>query len=80
VLADELFKYRALWDVPKREPVGPRAEEHDLGFLKRSELAQVTLDAALTDVVAPLSEIGITLTEAEFTRIFGAGVERPIAS
>lgn len=76
VLADELFKYRALWDVPVREPVGPTVAEHELGFLKRSELASVTLDAALTDVVAPLSEIGIVLSDAEFTRIFGSDVQR----
>jgi hypothetical protein len=77
VLAAELFKYRALWDVPLREAVGPTAPEHKLGFLKRSELAHVALDAALTDVVAPLAEIGIALSDAELTRIFGADVQRP---
>lgn len=77
VVADELFKYRALWDVPKREPVGPTVAEHELGFLKRSELATVALGAALKDVVAPLAEIGIVLSDAEFARIFGHGVERP---
>lgn len=77
VLADELFKYRALWSVRRREPVGPTVAEHELGFLKRSELAQVALDAALTDVVAPLAEIGIALTDAELTGVFGADVARP---
>lgn len=71
VLADELFKYRALWDVPVREAVGPTVQEHELGFLKRSELAQVALDAALNDVVAPLAEIGVVLSDADLTRIFG---------
>lgn len=77
VLANELFKYRALWDVPVREAVGPTVEEHQLGFLRRSELAHVTLDAALTDVVAPLAEIGVVLSDEELARIFGPGVERP---
>ena len=77
VLADELFKYRALWDVPVREPVGPMVEEHQLGFLKRSELAQVAFDAALRDVVAPLAEIGVVLDDEELARVFGAGVTRP---
>jgi len=77
VVAEELFKYRALWDVPRREPVGPTVAEHELGFLKRSELATVALDAALKDVVAPLAEIGVVLSDEEFARIFGADVERP---
>lgn len=77
VVADELFRYRALWDVPKREPVGPTVAEHELGFLKRSELATVALDAALKDVVAPLAEIGIVLSDEEFARVFGTGVQRP---
>lgn len=77
VLASELFKYRALWDVPVREPVGPTVEEHQLGFLRRSELARVTLDAALTDVVAPLAEIGVALRDEELARIFGPDVARP---
>ena len=62
VLAEELFRYRALWDVPRREAVGPTIAEHRLGFLKRSELASVALDAAVKDVVAPPSEIGIALS------------------
>ena len=77
VLAAELFKYRPLWDVPLREAVGPTVPEHELGFLRRSELASVALDAALTDVVAPLAEIGVALSDAELTRIFGTDVRRP---
>lgn len=72
VLAAELFKYRALWDVPSREAVGPTVPEHELGFLKRSELASVAVDAALTDVVAPLAAIGVVLSDAEHARVFGA--------
>jgi hypothetical protein len=77
VVADQLFKFRALWDVPVREAVGPSVPEHALGFLKRSELAHVARNAALADVVKPLAEIGLVLTENELTRIFGADVERP---
>jgi hypothetical protein len=77
VLAEELFKYRPLWDVPGRAPVGPTVPEHELGFLKRPELAKVALDAALTDVVAPLAGIGIVLSDAELARVFGSDVVRP---
>ncbi len=80
VLADQLGKFRGLWDVPLRTPVGAAAPEHRLGFLQRAELAHVALHAALTDVVAPLAEIGVVLGDAEFARVFGAAVSRPEAS
>jgi hypothetical protein len=76
VLADELFKFRGLWSVAGRAPVGPTVPEHDLGFLKREELAQVALDAALRDVVAPLADIGVTVDEAAWVQIFGNDVAR----
>jgi len=71
VLADELFKFRGLWAGLARVPVGATVPEHELGFLKREELASVTLDAALTKIVKPLAEIDIGLTAAEHERIFG---------
>lgn len=72
VLADELMKFRGLWSGGPRDPVGPTVPEHRLGFLKRSELAAVTLDAALTKIVNPLAEIDIVLTPEEHERIFAA--------
>jgi hypothetical protein len=76
VLADELFKFRALWSGGPREAVGPTVPEHQLGFLKRAELASVALHAALSKVVEPLAEIDIVLTDEEFAKIFGADVVR----
>jgi len=76
VLADELFKFRGLWTGGARTAVGNTVPEHRLGFLKRSELAFVALQAALTKVVKPLAEIDIVLTDLEFERIFGADVAR----
>ena len=72
VLADELFKFRGLWAGERPVPVGPTVPQHELGFLKRGELASVALDAALKKIVAPLAEIDIVLTEAEHEKIFGA--------
>ena len=71
VLADELFKFRGLWAGQRRVPVGDTVPQHELGFLKRGELASVALDAALKKIVAPLAEIDIVLTEAEHEKIFG---------
>ncbi len=71
VLADELFKFKGLWDGLSPVPVGPTVAEHKLGFLKSAELAHVALDAAQKKVIAPLAEIGITLTSQERERIFG---------
>lgn len=76
VLADELFNFRGLWTGGPREAIGATVPEHQLGFLKRSELASVALDAALTKVVAPLAEIDIVLTETEHEKVFGADVAR----
>ncbi len=76
VLADELFKFRGLWRGVPREAVGATVPEHQLGFLRRSELASVALEAALTRIVKPLAEIDIVLTDAEFERTFGADVAR----
>jgi hypothetical protein len=71
VVADELFKFRGLWAGFAPKPVGATVPEHELGFLKREELASVTRDAALTKVVKPLAEIDIVLTDTEHERIFG---------
>ncbi len=79
VLADELLKFRGLWAVPGRAPVGATVPEHQLGFLKRTELAHVALDAALVSIVKPLAEIDIVLTSAEHESIFGADGHRPSA-
>ncbi|MBL8608885.1 MAG: hypothetical protein JNL38_16285 [Myxococcales bacterium] len=76
VVADELAKFRGLWSVPLA-PVGPTVDEHRLGFLKRGELGQVALDAALRDVVKPLAEIGVTIDDEAFARAFGPDVTRP---
>jgi len=56
--------------------VGETVPEHQLGFLKRGELASVALHAAITKVVRPLAEIDIVVTDAELERIFGAEVAR----
>lgn len=71
VLADELGRFRGLWDVPAPRPVGETVPEHRLGFLQRAELALVAREAALEDVVAPLAAIGVTLTPDEHARLFG---------
>lgn len=76
VVADELFRFRGLRGDGPRKAVGPTVAEHRLGFLRRSELASVTLDAALAKVVKPLAEIDIVLSDAEHERIFGADVAR----
>ena len=52
-------------------------DEYRLGFLKRGELGQVALDAALRDVVKPLAEIGVTIDDESFARVFGPDVARP---
>lgn len=72
VVADELFKFRTLWDVPGRRPVGKTIPQHQLGFLRREELAQVAFDAALTRIVEPLAEIDIVLPPGARERIFGS--------
>lgn len=71
VLADELMRFRALWDVPKLMPVGPTVPRHRLGLLERAELAQVALRAAWDDIVTPLAAIGVELTREEQLRVFG---------
>lgn len=72
VLADELARFRGLWDVPAPRAVRAGDPRHALGFLARDELARVAREAALDDVVAPLAAIGVTLTDAEHLAIFGA--------
>jgi hypothetical protein len=73
---DELMKFRALWSG-KREPIGPTVDQHRLGFLQRGELGQVAFDTALNDIVKPLAEIGVTLTDEEFEGIFGPEATLP---
>jgi hypothetical protein len=76
VLADALFEFRGLWAGGPRMAVGDTVPEHRLGFLKPGELGSVALDAALNKIVKPLAEIDITLTDAEFEKVFGADVPR----
>lgn len=71
VLADELERFRSLWNVPSPRPVGPTVPRHRLGFLERAELAYVARQAAIDDIVAPLAAIGIELTASEHLHLFG---------
>lgn len=71
MLADELMRFRVLWDVPKLMPVGPTVPRHRLGLLERAELAQVASRAAWDDIVTPLAAIGVELTREEQLRVFG---------
>lgn len=43
MLADELFKFRGLWRGGPREAVGATLAEHQLGFLRRSELGSSSM-------------------------------------